>query len=155
MMSKRTIIGLIVGSIIIAIGGYSLTLHIGTITINENYVLAVGDSIPYAIPAPSDTPQHMVISGAAFDLKLTSPGDGLKIPNTSYKEELSLDWTHLEDGETRILIQNTGNTDLSITGVLVRSSDPIWFTYDLMVVTSGVVIIGFSMGFTLRKPKGF
>jgi len=24
-----------------------------------------------------------------------------------------------------------------------------------MVITSGMVIIGFSMGFTLRKPKGF
>jgi len=34
MLAKRTIIGLIVGIAIIAIGGYSLILHIGTITIN-------------------------------------------------------------------------------------------------------------------------
>ena len=61
----------------------------------------------------------------------------------------------LEDGETRIKIQNTGDSELKITGVLIRTSDPIWFTYDLMVITSGMVIIGFSMGFTLRKPKGF
>ena len=155
MLSKRTIIGLVVGSIIIGLGGYSLVLHIGTITINEDYVVVVGDSVPYTIPAPKDTPQHMKIVGDAFDLKLASPENGLQIPNTSYKNELVLDWTHLEDGETKILIQNTGNTELSITGELIRSSDPIWFTYDLMVVISGVVIIGFSMGFTLRKPKGF
>ncbi len=155
MLSKRTIIGLIIGSIIIAIGGYSLFLHIGTITINENYVVAVGDSAHYKIPAPSSTRQTMEITGDAFDLKLSSPSDGLQIPNTSYKKELKLDWTHLADGETEIFIQNTGNTDLTITGVLVRTSDPIWFTYDLMVITSGMVIIGFSMGFTLRKPKGF
>ena len=154
-MSKRTIIGLIVGSAIIAIGGYSLILHIGTITVNENYVVAVGDSTHYKIPAPAHTQQTMTIAGDAFDLKLTSPSDGLQIPNTSYKKELTLDWTHLEDGETEILIQNTGNTELTVTGVLVRTSDPIWFTYDLMVITSGMVIIGFSMGFTLRKPKGF
>jgi len=79
----------------------------------------------------------------------------LQIPNTSYKKELSLDWVHLADGETRIQIQNTGESELSITGELIRSSDPIWFTFDLMVITSGMVIIGFSMGFTLRKPKGF
>jgi len=155
MLSKRTIIGLIVGTAIIAIGGYSLLTHIGTITIQEDYTLSVGDSIPYTIPAPAHTQQYMKITGDAFDLKLQSPGEGLQIPNTSYKNELDLDWTHLEDGETKILIQNTGNSEVSVTGELIRSSDPIWFTFDLMVITSGMVIIGFSMGFTLRKPKGF
>jgi len=155
MLSTRTVIGLIVGSAIIVIGGYSLITHIGTITIDENYSLAVGDSIPYTIPAPNNTPQHMKITGDSFDLKLESPGNGLQIPNTSYKKELILDWTHLKDGETKILIKNTGNDELLITGDLIRSSDPIWFTFDLMVITSGMVIIGFSMGFTLRKPKGF
>ncbi len=66
-----------------------------------------------------------------------------------------IDWVHLADGETKIKIQNTGDSELIITGVLIRSSDPIWFTYDLIVIISGVIIIGFSMGFTLRKPKGF
>jgi hypothetical protein len=155
MLSKRTIIGLVVGTAIIAIGGYSLLSHIGTITIDENYVVGIGDSASYTIPAPASTPQQMKIVGDAFDLKLQSPADGLQIPNTSYKKELTLDWVHLADGETKILIQNTGNDELSITGKLIRSSDPIWFTFDLMVITSGMVIIGFSMGFTLRKPKGF
>ncbi len=156
MLSKRTIIGLIVGIAIVAIGGYSLILHIGIITINENYVIEVGGSTIYTIPAPNHTPQHMEITGDAFDLKLKSPSTGLQIPNmTSYKNELTLDWVHVEDGETKIEIQNTGNTELEITGVLIRTSDPIWFTFDLMVIISGMVIIGFSMGFTLRKPKGF
>ncbi len=156
MLAKRTVIGLIVGIAIIAIGGYSLILHIGTITINENYVVEVGGSTIYTIPAPNHTPQHMKITGDAFDLKLKSPFTGLQIPNmTSYKNELTLDWVHVEDGETIIHIQNTGNSELEITGVLIRSPDPIWFTYDLMVIISGMVIIGFSMGFTLRKPKGF
>jgi hypothetical protein len=155
MLSKRTIIGLIVGSAIIAIGGYSLLLHIGMITINEDYVVEVGDSMSYTIPAPASTPQHMKIIGDAFDMKLQSPGEGLQIPITSHKKETTIDWTHLVDGESRIQIQNTGKSELEITGILIRSSDPVWFTFDLMVVTSGMVIIGFSMGFTLRKPKGF
>lgn len=156
MLTKRTIIGLVVGSVIIAIGAYSLISHIGTITIQEDYVIGVGDSTSYTIPAPNHTPQHMMIVGEAFDLKLESPSNGLQIPNmTSYQNELTLDWVHLADGETKILIQNTGNSELEITGELIRSSDPVWFTFDLMVITSGMVIIGFSMGFTLRKPKGF
>ena len=155
MLSKRTIIGLVVGSIIIGIGGYSLITHIGTITIYENYIVGTGDSTVYTIPAPDGTPQNMKIVGDSFDLEMSSPADGLQIPNTSYKKELDLNWVHLEDGATIIKIQNTGNTELTITGTLIRSSDPIWFTFDLMVIISGMVIIGFSMGFTLRKPKGF
>lgn len=155
MLSKRTIIGLVVGSAIIAIAAVSLITHIGTLTVNEDYVVEMGDSTFYTIPAPAHTPQTMKIVGDAFDLKLESPGDGLQIPKTSYKKELKLDWVHLIDGETRIQIQNTGNSELQITGVLIRSADPIWFAYDMMVMISGMVIIGFSMGFTLRKPKGF
>ena len=155
MLSKRTIIGLIAGIIIFTIGGASLITHIGTLTINENYVVEVGDSASYTIPAPEHTKQIMNITGDAFDLKFESPANGLQIPKDSFKDELLLEWTHLADGETKIQIQNTGNTELLITGVLVRSSDPIWFTYDVMVMITGIVIIGFSMGFTMRKPKGF
>ena len=155
MLSKRTIIGIIVGSAIIAIGAFSLIQHIGTVTINENYVVPIGNSALYTIPAPAHTPQSMKISGDTFDLTLESPGDGLQIPKTPHKKEISLDWIHLDDGETKIKIQNTGNQELQITGILIRNSDPIWLTYDIMVITSGMVIIGFSMGFTLRKPKGF
>ncbi|HJJ22105.1 MAG TPA: hypothetical protein OQH54_00085 [Nitrosopumilus sp.] len=155
MLSKRTIIGLIVGSAIIAIGGASLIQHIGTITINENHTVEIGGSAFYTIPAPNHIDQSMTITGDTFDIELESPSDGLQIPKTSIKDEVTLEWTHLADGETKIQIQNTGNKELSITGVLIRSSDPIWFTYDFMVIISGMVIIGFSMGFTLRKPKGF
>jgi hypothetical protein len=155
MLSKRTIIGLVVGTAIIAIGGYSLLSHIGTITVYEDYTVAIGDSMSYTIPAPASTPQHMKIVGDTFDIKLQSPADGLQIPTTSHKKETTIDWVHLMDGESRIQIQNTGESELSITGELIRSSDPIWFTFDHMVITSGMVIIGFSMGFTLIKPKGF
>ena len=166
MLSKRTIIGLVVGTAIIAIGGISLIQHIGTVTFDLNDSVTVGDSAVYRIPAPNHTPQHMEITGDSFELKLTSPFTGLQIPDRdsenefeSFKnridEPLTLDWTHVEDGETIIQIKNTGNSELEIKGIIIRSSDPIWFTYDLMVIISGMVIIGFSMGFTLRKPKGF
>ena len=103
MLSKRTIIGLIIGIAIIGIGGASLFLHIGTITINENHIVEVGDSTFYTIPAPNHTPQSMMITGDAFYLKLQSPSNGLQIPNmTSYKNELKLDWIHLADGKQKL-----------------------------------------------------
>ena len=156
LLSKRSIIGLIIGVGIIILGSASLILHIGLYTDDFQDVVEVGAPARYTIPAPNHTPQSMIITGDTFDLKLESPGDGLQIPNmTSYKDELKLNWVHLEDGETTINIQNTGNTELEITGVITTSYKPEIFTLDLMVIITGMVIIGFSMGFTLRRPKGF
>ena len=155
MLAKRTIIGFIVGSVIIGIGVYSLITGIGFQTVEVNETFGVGESTSYQIKANSGASQSMTIIGDSFDLELTSPADGLQIPNTSYKKELSLDWVHLEDGVTFIEIQNTGSTDFEITATLNVTTDPILFTYHLVVITAGVIIIGFSMGFTLRKPKGF
>ena len=156
MLSKRTIIGFIVGIIIIVLGGYSLLAHIGpTVDVTENFSIEEGKSATLTIPAPANAPQSLKIIGDKFDLKLSSPGEGKQIPNTSYKNQLDLEWSHTEDGVSKILIQNTGNKELEIIAITKQTPNPIGFTFDLMVIVSGLVIIGFSMGFTLRKPKGF
>ena len=156
MLATRTIIGLVVGSLVIGLGAFALVNSLApTISMNENFVISPGDSEFFTIPAPKDAPQYMMIIGDSFDLKLTSPGDGLNISNTSYKKELVLDWTHTENGQTIIVIQNTGASELDITANTNQTPDPFGITFDFMVITSGVVILGFSLGFTLRKPKGF
>ena len=167
MLSKRTIIGLAIGSIIIGLAGYSLLDKLGpTISVNEDFIIEPGDSVTFRIPGPNHSVQYMEIYGEAFDLKLRSPGAGLQIPSSnsentieSFKdkivEPLTLDWVHLEDGVTEINIQNTGNSQLDIVSATEQTPNPFGFTIDLMVLTTGVIIIGFSMGFTLRKPKGF
>ncbi len=156
MLTKRSLVGLIIGSIIIVLGGYSLILQLGpTIDVTEHFFVGSADSTSLTIPAPANAPQTLKIIGNSFDLKLQSPGDGKQIPNSSYKNELILNWVHLVDGDSKILIQNTGNNELEITAITKQTPDPIGFTFDLMVIISGIVIIGFSMGFTLRKPKGF
>ena len=156
MLATRTIIGIVVGSLIIGLGGFSLVNTLApTISMNENFVIGSGDSASFSIPAPKDAPQYMKIIGDAFDVKLTSPGEGLNISNTSYKKELILDWAHAEDGQTIIVIQNTGASELEITANTNQTPDPFGITFDFMVIISGVIILGFSLGFTLRKPKGF
>jgi hypothetical protein len=156
VLSKKTIIGIIIGSIIIALGAVSLIMNMGPISTNDfNDFVETGDQASYTIVGPVNSTQSLKIIGDTFDLNLKSPGGGLQISKKTYEKELKLDWVHFEDGETKIQIQNTGNRELKITGILMQSLDPIWVTYDLMVIITGLVIIGFSMGFTLRKPKGF
>ena len=126
MLSKRTIIGFVIGSIIIALGGYSLVSNIGpTIDITENFGVDPGNSIPLTIPAPANTPQSLKIIGDTFDLKLQSPGEGKQIPNTPYKDQLTLEWIHSIDGDSKIVIQNTGNSELEITIRLRRTLSSI------------------------------
>jgi len=155
VLSKRTVIGIIVGSAIIGIGIYSLVSDIGLRTIEVHETFAVGEATSYQISASEHAKQHMIITGDKFDIKLSSPGDGLQIPKTSHSKEITLDWIHLIDGKTVINLQNTGSSQLKVDATLQVTTDPILFTYHIVVITSGMIIIGFSMGFTLRKPKGF
>jgi len=155
VLTKRTVIGIGVGSVIIALGLASLVLHIGIQTIQVDETFGVGEFTSYHFTAPNHTPQNMNITGDAFDVKLESPVDGLQIPLTSHKKEVTFEWIHLADGDSRIEIQNTGNSDLHVEATFQVTTDPLLFTYDIMVAITGVVVIGLSAGFSIRKPRGF
>ena len=155
MLTKRTVIGIGVGSVIIALGLASLVIHIGIQTIAVDETFGVAEFTSYRLTAPEHTPQTMKITGDAFDVKLESPADGLQIPLTSHKKEVTFDWIHLADGDTRIEIQNTGYSDLHVEATFQVTTDPIFITYDIMVTIAGVVIIGFSLSLSTRKPRGF
>jgi len=155
MLATRTIIGIIVGIAIIGIGVYSLVTSLGFYTLDVDETFEIGESTSYQITANKGAQQQMKITGEKFDLKSSSPGGDLEIPLTAFTKETTLNWVHLEDGVTRIQIQNTGPSELHIQATLNVTSDPIMFTYHFLVIISGLIIIGFSMGFTIRKPKGF
>ena len=155
MLSWRTVIGLVVGSAIIGIGIFSLVSDIGFQKVDANETFVAGESTSYQVSSDRGGAQAMKITAERFDLTLQSPGEGLQIPTTTYSKEKYLEWIHLEDGTTYITIQNTGPGDLRVEAAFEVTTDPILFTYHIIVITSGVVIIGFSIGFTLRRPKGF
>ena len=155
MLSKRTVIGIGVGSVIIAIGLFALVTSFGIQTKNIDDLVGVGESTSYQFTAPNHSNEILNVTGNSFNLTLATPRGGLQIPEQEYKNELSLQWTHLEDGDSRMKIKNTGDSELHITGTLQFLTDPILITYHIVVITAGVIIIGFSAGFSIRKPRGF
>jgi len=155
MYSKLTIIGIIAGGIISGIGGYALLTSFDIQTIQVNDTFGIGEDTTYSLNAPAHYEQIFNVTGDAFDISLKSPSNGLQIPLTAHKDHVSLSWIHLEDGQSIFKIQNTGSSELEVVGVVNVSSDPILFTYHIMVIIAGLVIIGFSAGFSTRKPKGF
>ena len=155
MLGKRTIIGIGVGSAIIVIGIASIFTNFGIQTIDVDETFGLGEATTYRFTAPNHSPQSMTITADTFDLKLSSPGDGIQIPLTIHKKEVSIDWVHTTDGESRIVIQNTGDSELHVEATFQVSPDPIFITYDIMVIITGLVIMGFSLGLSVRKPRGF
>jgi hypothetical protein len=155
MLNKRTAIGIGVGSVIIAVGLYSLVSSFGLQTVNVNDTFGIGESTSYQFTAPNHAKQFLNITANSFNVTLSSPRGGLQIPEQNYKNDLSLEWVHLEDGQSHLVIKNTGDSELHISGTLQFLTDPIQITYHIIVIISGVIIIGFSAGFSIRKPRGF
>ncbi len=153
MLTKRTIIGNIVGGTITALGVISLVLALGIQESQLDEAVVPGASTAYQFDAPGGTQGSMAVVGNSFDVSLRDPGGDETL--TAYKGQASIDWTLSQDGTSRVEVQNTGSDDLRITGTIRYTTDPILYTYHIMVIVAGIVIIGFSAGFSMRRPKGF
>ena len=156
MLNKFTIIGLIIGSAISLLGVSSM---VDSIT-NPNEVqedsqtFGVGDMDKIQFNAPENSSQTITITGDSFDVKISTP-DSSNDVDESFKGNAKLSWTSVTSGETIIVIQNTGQSEFTENYRFELERDPLFFTYSILVIIAGIVIIGFSAGFSAKKPKGF
>jgi hypothetical protein len=114
----------------------------------------VGESTTFVFQAQENSFQKLVITGNAFDVKVFTPDNEIKFDD-SYKDRVDISWTNTISGENIIKIQNIGNSELNAKGTLEKSRDPLFLTYHILVIIAGIVVIGFSAAFTVRKPRGF
>ena len=156
MLNKYTIIGLIVGCIISGLGVASmidfLVNPIDVMNFDDDF--GVGESTIFVFQAPESSLQKLVITGDSFDVKISVPDNVAKFDN-NYRNTADLSWVNTISGENIIKIQNTGDSELNAKGTLEKSRDPLFLTYHLLVIIAGIVVIGFSAAFTVRKPRGF
>jgi len=154
MLSKKTAIGISAGSVITALGVVSLILSIGIQTQSIDETLSIGKNTVYQFNAQEHFHEILNVTGSSFHVKLETPGNGLQV-DEDFKKEVSFEWYSLEEGQHRIEVQNTGDSNVRVFGTLEFTSDPLLFTYHMLVIISGIIIIGVSAGFTIRKPRGF
>jgi len=156
MLNKYTIIGLIVGCIISGLGVASmidfLVNPIDVMNFDDDF--GVGESTIFVFQAPESSLQKLVITGDSFDVKISVPDNVAKFDN-NYRNTADLSWVNTISGENVIKIQNIGNSELNAKGTLEKSRDPLFLTYHILVIIAGIVVIGFSAAFTVRKPRGF
>ena len=96
----------------------------------------------------------MTITGDTFDVKILTTDEKNNIDN-SYRNEATFSWTNTVSGENVIQIQNTGKSEFNISGTFEVYRDPLFLTYHILVIIAGIVVIGFSAAFSVRKPRGF
>ncbi len=156
MLNKFTIIGLIIGSIISILGASSM---IGSLSSpneiqEDSATFGIGDMDRIQFNAPENSFQTITVTGESFDIKITTP-DSANDVDQSFKNKANFSWTSTTSGEITIIIQNTGNSEFTENYKFELERDPLFFTYSILVIIAGIVIIGFSAGFSARKPKGF
>ena len=156
MLNKYTIIGLIVGCVISGLGVASmidfLANPVDVMEFDDDF--GVGESTIFPFQAPENSFQTLTIIGDTFDVKILTSDEKNNIDN-SYKNKADISWVNTIAGENVIKIQNTGNSELNAKGTFQKSQDPLFLTYHILVIIAGIVVIGFSAAFTVRKPRGF
>jgi len=156
VLNKYTIIGLIVGCVISGLGVASMIDSlVNPIEIRQtNDTFGTGDSDRIRFNAPANSFQTLTITGDTFDVKILTVDEKNNIDD-SYKDEATFSWTNTVSGENVIQIQNTGQSEFNISGTFELSRDPLFLTYHILVIIAGIVVIGFSAAFSVRKPRGF
>ncbi len=154
MLTKKTTIGIGIGAVVIGLGAFFL---IQSLLSNENIVndtVDIGKSDIFQFDAQKHFHEVLNVTGSSFHVTLTTPSNGLQV-NRDFEKEISFDWVSLENGKHFINVTNTGSSTLHVTGKLEAIQDPIIFATHIIVITSGILLIGFSAGFSVRKPRGF
>ena len=154
MLSKRTMIGIGIGGFAVALGSFFLVQSILYNTHNVNESVDIRKSDIFSFEVQKHYHEVLNVTGSSFHVKLTTPDTGLQI-NDNFVNQVSFDYVILDNGKNFINITNTGDSPLQVIGKLKAVTDPLVFTTHLIVITSGVLIIGISAAFSIRKPRGF
>ena len=153
MLSKKTAMGIGIGSLVVALGAYFLIQSFSNLH-DVNDIVDIGKNDVFEFDAQNHYHEILNITGTSFHVKLKTPSNGLQVDN-DFENKVSFDWVSLADGKHFINITNTGGSPLHVTGKLEAIQNPMIFMSHLIVISSGVLIIGISAAFSIRRPRGF
>jgi hypothetical protein len=91
----------------------------------------------------------IAVSGSAFNITIADP-DRQVIRSESNITSFNYNLTAQKAGEHRIEILNTGSTDLTVSGHTQTKSSPLGLSGALMLMVTGVIVIGLGLRFRNR-----
>ena len=154
MLSKKSVLGIAIGSVGVILGTFFLIQDMMSNVHDVNDPVYIGKSDIVSFDALQHYHEILSVTGKSFHVTLKTPKDGLQV-NNDFTKTVTFDWVSLYNGKHFINITNTGGSVLHVTGKLQAVTNPMIFTSHLIVISSGVLIIGISAVFSIRRPKGF
>lgn len=138
----------IAGAIFIAIGIASSVYSGVPVDVPLDYVIRPGQVDIISPEMNVGNTASLTLQGSSYEVTVTDPAGRellLEQGNSTFNYEL----TAQRAGEYRIIVNNTGATDLSVGGRADTKSSPLGLTGALMLVVTGVIVIG--LGLRFRK----
>jgi len=87
---------------------------------------------------------NVTIKGSTFSIAIADP-DGKVIKSGNNLSDFHYIVVAKKEGEHTITIRNTGNSQLNIEGSAYTKGNPIAFSGQIMLVVTGVIVIGLSL----------
>lgn len=154
MLTKKTAVGIGIGALAVALGSYFLVQsYMSNVNVVDDTV-DIGKSDIFAFDAQNHFHEVLNVTGSSFHVTLKTPSNGLQV-DKDFGKSVNFDWVSLADGRHFINVTNTGSSPLHVTGKLEAVQSPLIFTSHIIVISSGILIMGFSAAFSARKPRGF
>ena len=91
----------------------------------------------------------IMVSGSTFEIKIEDP-DKQVITSKNNITSFSYDLTAEKSGEYHFGIKNTGSTNLTITGHAQTKESPLGLSGALMLLVTGVIVVGLGLRFSRR-----
>jgi hypothetical protein len=91
----------------------------------------------------------IMVSGSRFNITIEEP-DGQVLIDEDNITSFSYDLTAQKVGEYRIVIDNVGSTNLAVSGTAQTKSSPLGLTGALMLIITGVIVVGLGLRFRNR-----
>ena len=154
MLTKKSAAGIGIGSVAVVLGTFFLLQAIMSNVHDVNDIVDIGKSDVFEFDTQEHYYESLNVTGNSFHVKIKTTPNGFQVDN-DFEKTKSFEWSSLENGKHFINITNTGGSVLHVTGELQAVTNPLIFTSHLIVILSGVLIIGISAAFSIRKPKGF
>jgi hypothetical protein len=154
MLTKKSVAGIGIGLVAVVLGTFFLLQTIMINVHDVNDIVDVGKNDVFQFNAEKQYREFLNVTGNSFHIHMKTPSTGLQI-DKDFQKEASFDWDSIENGQHFVNITNTGGSLLHVTGKLQAVTNPLIFTSHLLVISSGIMIIGISAAFSIRKPKGF
>jgi hypothetical protein len=149
LASKVFYAALVAGVAFIVIGAASSIDTNRTVDVSLDNT--VGPGLPDIITPEMDVGNtaSIIVSGSTFNVTVKEP-DGRVIASESNVTSFNYDLTAQKAGEYRIEIVNTGSTNLTVSGHTQTKSSPLELTAALMLMITGVIVVGLSLRFRNR-----